>query len=65
MANRPTIECKPDGPYLVRDLARLDHSNGEPIPCKPVMALCRCGGSKNKPFCHGTHWSIGFSDDKK
>ncbi|MCP4981313.1 MAG: hypothetical protein GY935_12545 [Gammaproteobacteria bacterium] len=27
-------------------------------------ALCRCGGSKNKPFCDDTHWTINFSDDK-
>ncbi|MFZ4564018.1 MAG: CDGSH iron-sulfur domain-containing protein, partial [Bacteroidales bacterium] len=27
-----------------------------------VVALCRCGGSKKKPFCDGTHQTIGFKD---
>ncbi|MFQ6031164.1 MAG: CDGSH iron-sulfur domain-containing protein [Dehalococcoidia bacterium] len=31
---------------------------------KPTMALCRCGGSANKPFRDGTHWYKKFTDDK-
>ena len=27
---------------------------------KPNFALCRCGGSVNKPFCDGTHSRVGF-----
>ena len=58
---KPTIECKTDGPYLVKDLEAFENSKGDGIACKPVMALCRCGGSATKPFCDGTHRKNGFS----
>jgi CDGSH-type Zn-finger protein len=61
MSKKPSIECKPDGPYLVRDLTDFRNSRGEPLRVEPVMALCRCGGSANKPYCDGTHRKIGFS----
>jgi len=36
------------------------------IECKRdgpyLMALCRCGASRNKPFCDGGHWGVGFKD---
>lgn len=61
MNNFPIIECKTDGPYLVKNLLDLRSSNGQSIPARPVVALCRCGGSFNKPFCDGTHQRNGFS----
>lgn len=62
MSERLTIECKLNGPYLVRNLEALKDWRGDRIDTKPVMALCRCGGSASKPFCDGTHQNNGFSD---
>lgn len=60
---KPSVTPMPDGPYLVKDLESLANQNG-PIEAKATMALCRCGGSGNKPFCDGTHAKIGFSSAK-
>jgi CDGSH-type Zn-finger protein/uncharacterized Fe-S cluster protein YjdI len=44
------------GPYALRGRLRLD---GVDIGYRAT--LCRCGASKNKPFCDGSHHEIGFS----
>jgi uncharacterized Fe-S cluster protein YjdI len=50
----------PDGPiYLAGDL-RIALPDGEVLQ-ETRVALCRCGASKNKPFCDGTHTEIGFT----
>lgn len=64
MSDIPSIECKPDGPYIVKDLEDLWNSRAERIPTKSSIALCRCGGSATKPFCDGTHRNNGFSSAK-
>ena len=60
----PKIACLPNGPYLVNDLppAALRREDGSACRTAGGFALCRCGGSKNKPFCDGAHWHIGFKD---
>lgn len=60
MSESPTIECTPNGPYVVKQLENLRNSRGDGLPVKPAVALCRCGGSANKPFCDGTHKRNGF-----
>jgi CDGSH-type Zn-finger protein/ferredoxin len=57
----PSIEMRPNGPYLVKGMPAFRNSRGEEIKTEPLMFLCRCGGSANKPFCDGTHKRIGFS----
>ncbi len=59
----PSITPTLNGPYVVRDLERLSNQRG-PLETKPTIALCRCGGSANKPFCDGTHAKTGFSSAK-
>ena len=60
---KPHIKPTPDGPYLVENLQNLSNQKGA-IEARVKMALCRCGGSANKPFCDGTHAKIGFSSAK-
>ena len=60
----PKIRPNKNGPLLVKNLQNFTNSRGEPIETKHTMALCRCGASKTKPFCDGTHTSIGFTDEK-
>ena len=65
---KPKIVCLPNGPYyLLNDMTpavvpNLRRANGEPCANVRGVALCRCGGSKNKPFCDGTHGTNGFRD---
>ncbi|MCI0401026.1 MAG: CDGSH iron-sulfur domain-containing protein [Gammaproteobacteria bacterium] len=59
----PTIELAKNGPYLVKNLTGLRNSKGDKLRIKAVIALCRCGGSANKPFCDGTHSKTGFSGE--
>jgi CDGSH-type Zn-finger protein len=54
-----TIKVAENGPLLVDGDFRLTDAQGNEIPVKK-RALCRCGGSKMKPFCDGTHSKIGF-----
>jgi CDGSH-type Zn-finger protein/truncated hemoglobin YjbI len=58
------IEPESDGPYLVTNAERLVDWLGCELPARPQMALCRCGASKLKPFCDGSHAQVGFSDAK-
>jgi CDGSH-type Zn-finger protein len=54
-----------NGPYLVSGAVRLTDVDGRDVPHGEHMALCRCGHSKNKPFCDGTHVAIGFDGTLK
>ena len=47
------IEALESGPYLVK------------VDGNIIVALCRCGQSKDKPYCDGTHVTVGFIAKKE
>ncbi|MEA2602096.1 MAG: hypothetical protein QOF89_3088 [Acidobacteriota bacterium] len=53
------VVCRPNGPLILEGLFLLRTTDGRSaIPRKRI--LCRCGASKNKPFCDGSHAHMGF-----
>lgn len=56
------IKCAPKGPYLLEGPVEIEGTDGtiHAIEAGRRAALCRCGGSVNKPFCDGTHSKLGF-----
>lgn len=54
------ITPKENGPLLVVGSAEVVSGTGRTVNRCVKTALCRCGGSQNKPFCDGTHAKNGF-----
>jgi uncharacterized Fe-S cluster protein YjdI len=67
-AGRPAVAGQPaadvrasaNGPLLVSGGVRILDAEGSILFEGERAALCRCGGSSNKPFCDGTHKTNGF-----
>ena len=58
-----TIKARDNGPFLVEGPVTIVDAAGNQFvvpPGKPAVALCRCGTSKNKPFCDGSHKTCNF-----
>ena len=54
------IAPQTDGPLQVSGNLEIVSGTGRTIDRVTQARLCRCGGSRNKPFCDGTHKTIGF-----
>ena len=62
------IRLRDSGPFVVEGPIKLVDADGNefPIdPAKPAIALCRCGTSKNRPFCDGSHKECGFDSTER
>ncbi len=55
-----TVKVNEGGPYLIKGKVTLVNKDGTEIMKERTVALCRCGGSENKPYCDGKHKNIDF-----
>ncbi len=60
----PAIQVAKDGPYHVSGGVVLETEFWGQGVSREHYALCRCGHSKNKPYCDGSHWAAKFTDDE-
>jgi len=72
-SSKKSISICKNGPYLVSNLpldeaimvctddgSPIDWKKGKTLSEEKEYSLCRCGHSKNKPFCTGEHLKVGF-----
>jgi CDGSH-type Zn-finger protein/uncharacterized Fe-S cluster protein YjdI len=57
------IAPQPDGPLKLSGAHEVVSGTGRTVVRGTESYLCRCGASKNKPFCDGSHRKIGFTAD--
>lgn len=57
------VQRAPNGPLLLSGNIQLRTASGRVAWKGTKCALCRCGASKNKPFCDGAHAEAGFEAD--
>jgi len=62
-AEPPAIHIRRNGPYEVTGGIPLRTSFWCDGATRQIYALCRCGASRNKPFCDGSHGRAGFKDE--
>jgi len=62
---RNTISISADGPLFVKGDLKIQSESGESLLQDTRAALCRCGQSRNKPLCDGSHREVEFTADNK
>jgi len=60
----PAVIISRNGPHYVVGGIELEDAADSKPESREHCTLCRCGASKNKPFCDGAHWHTNFTDDK-
>ena len=62
-----TVQVMPNGPLRISGSFEITDGTGAKFDLggRTALGLCRCGLSKNRPFCDGSHASAGFKADDK
>ena len=60
MSEKITMRVKPNGSIRVTGTVDFVDGDGNVVETKTDFSLCRCGASKEKPFCDGSHREAGF-----
>ena len=60
----PVIKSLKDGPFIVSNLKNIFEQDGKRLNSEGAVSLCRCGETRNKPFCDNSHSGAGFRSGK-
>jgi CDGSH-type Zn-finger protein len=60
----PAISLSKNGPYRVVGWIEFEDIESAKPESSEHYTLCRCGSSKNKPYCSGQHWYVEFDHDE-
>ena len=63
MSQENRITVLENGPLLCTGDIEVVAEDGYVYGKSDELALCRCGESKNRPFCDGSHKEAGFEND--
>lgn len=58
-----SIRLRRHGPLVLQGPVRVVREDGSLLRAADSMALCRCGASREQPFCDGSHRVTAFRDD--
>lgn len=57
------LRLRRNGPLILQGPVRVEREDGTLIREAESMAFCRCGASREQPFCDGSHRVTAFRDD--
>ena len=63
MSDKAKMQFKKNASIRVTGTVDFVDAEGNVVETKTDFSLCRCGASKEKPFCDGSHRDAGFASE--